>query len=278
MRVRTLIADDDARERRLLSAALEAEGEFEVVAECTCGRDAAAAFGENRPDLALLEIDLPDMSGFDLLELIPPQGRPITVFVSTEEAHAARAFDYGPADFLLKPVRPERLRQAMAQIHARLDCSENARLSRQMRRMLSDLGHQPAYDDRLAVRTDHGGFAFLKVEAIEWIDAAGKFVRLNTRAGAHLMRETMRSLEGRLDPSRFVRIHRSTIVNLNHVAEIRPREHGDHLVILDRGQRLNLSRSYRSKLPTLLGGHTLEPASPERREARLRTSVRAASL
>lgn len=251
MAVRTLIADHDARDRRLLGVALGAEREFEVVAECESGRSAAAAIVAARPQAALLAVDLPDITGFELLELLPPRRRPLTVFVSAQRVHAARAFELGAAGYLLKPIEPRLLRRALERIQALLDDATEEGEGEAPPHS-AEPHRSPSHDRRLAVRTGRG-LSLVRAEDIHWIDAAGKYARLHLEGRSHLLRTTMKALEKRLDPDRFVRIHRSTIVNADRIAEVTPRAYGDHRVVLEGGQRLNLSRGYRSCLPRLLG-------------------------
>lgn len=250
--IRTLIVDDEPLARRKIRKFLEAEEEFEVIAECGDGREAIFAIEDTKPDLVFLDVQMPEQDGFSVIEAIGPDRMPATVFVTAYDRYAIKAFNFHAVDYLLKPFDRSRFRQAVGQIVEQVERVDSKELNRQLLSLLEDLKSEDQFSDRLAVK-EAGGVVFVKVEEIDWIDAAGNYVRLNTRSGeAHLLRDTMSAIESRLDPQIFARVHRSTIVNLERIREIRPQAHGEHLIILDGSQRLTLSRSYKDKLQSLI--------------------------
>ena len=252
MSIRTLIVDDEPLARSKIRTFLTSEGDFEVVGECGSGTEAIAAIESETPDLVFLDIQMPELDGFSVIEAIGAAKMPATIFVTAFDQYAVRAFDFHAVDYLLKPFDRARFREALGQIRGQLERMDASTLNRQLVTLLEGLKKAGTYADRLAVKTS-SGLSFLKTDEIHWVDAAGNYVRLNTREGEnHLLRETLTALEKRLDPQRFVRVHRSTIVNVEHIREIRSQSHGEHLIIMDSGQRLTLSRSYRDRVHDLI--------------------------
>jgi len=250
--IRTLIVDDEPLARSKIRTFLDREDDFEIVGECGSGREAVAAIEEQSPNLVFLDVQMPEQDGFSVIEAIGADKMPPTVFVTAFDQYAVKAFEFHAVDYLLKPFDRARFVEALAQIRQLLDRTDVTQLNRHLMTLLEDLKHADEYTERLAVRTS-SGVAFLKVGDLHWVDAAGNYVRLNTEDGdSHLLRETMSALEKRLDPKRFVRVHRSTIVNVERIREIRAQSHGEHLIIMEKGQRLTLSRSYRERVHDLI--------------------------
>jgi len=250
MTIRTVIVDDEPPARAKIRSFLEPENDVEVIAECGDGPEAVAVIRRQTPDLLFLDIEMPGLDGLEVIEEVGAAKMPVTVFVTAFDRYAVKAFEKHAVDYLLKPFDRERFRRTLIQVRDQLGRSENQQLNHQLQTLLDSLKGKQEFTDRLTVKSPRG-MTFLRTEEIDWVDAAGNYVRLNAEGNAYLMRETMSSLEKRLDPARFLRIHRSTIVNIERIREIRPLQHGEHLVILDSGQRLTLSRSYRSKLDEL---------------------------
>jgi two-component system LytT family response regulator len=242
--------DDEPPARAKIRSFLEPEGDVEVIAECGDGPEAVSVIRRQTPDLLFLDIEMPGLDGLEVIEEIGAAQMPVTVFVTAFDRYAVQAFEKHAVDYLLKPFDRERFRRTLIQVRDQLDRSGSQQLNRQLQTLLDSFKGQHEYADRLTVKSPRG-MTFLRSAEVEWVDAAGNYVRLNAGGNAYLMRETMSSLEKRLDPARFLRIHRSTIVNIERIREIRPLQHGEHLVILDCGQRLTLSRSYRGKLDEL---------------------------
>ena len=252
MIIRTLIVDDEPLARSKIRTFLTGEEDFEVVGECGSGTEAISAIEHQAPDLVFLDIQMPELDGFSVIEAIGASEMPTTVFVTAFDQYAVKAFDFHAVDYLLKPFDRARFREALSQIRRQLERTDTSSLNRQLVTLLEDLKKAETYAERLAVKTS-SGVSFLRTEEIHWVDAAGNYVRLNTQDGEnHLLRETLSALEKRLDPKRFVRVHRSTIVNVERIREIRAQSHGEHLIIMEQGQRLTLSRSYRDRVHDLI--------------------------
>ncbi len=195
---------------------------------------------------------MPGLDGLQVIEKVGSESMPVTVFVTAFDRYAVKAFEKHAIDYLLKPFDQTRFQSTLSQVREQLSRSENQQLKQQLQTLIDGLKGRSSYAERLTVKSSRG-MTFLRADEVDWVDAAGNYVRLNSRGETYLMRETMNSLEQRLDPEMFLRIHRSTIVNIERIREIRPLQHGEHLVILDSGQRLTLSRSYRNKLDELSG-------------------------
>jgi two-component system LytT family response regulator len=250
--IRTLIVDDEPLARSKIQTFLAAEEDFEVVGECGSGTEAISAIKKQHPDLVFLDVQMPELDGFSVIEAIGATEMPTTVFVTAFDQYAVKAFDFHAVDYLLKPFDRGRFRESLSQIRNQLERSDTSDLNRQLVTLLEDLKKADDFTERLAVKTS-SGVSFLRTEEIHWVDAAGNYVRLNTQDGdSHLLRETLTALEMRLDPKRFVRVHRSTIVNVERIREIRAQSHGEHLIIMEMGQRLTLSRGYRDRVHDLI--------------------------
>ena len=233
--LRVLIVDDEELARQRLRRLLRPEADLEVVGECSGGREAIAAIGELAPDLVFLDVQMPEVDGFDVLQALGGAG-PQVVFVTAYDDHAIRAFDVDAVDYLVKPVAPERLRRAVVR----------ARAGRR-----PPPGSPQAPAERILVK-EEGRMFFVPAADIDWVEACGNYVKLHIGARTHLVRETMNSLEARLDARRFGRIHRSTIVNLDRIGEMTLWFSGDYLVRLADGTELKLSRWYRERLEARL--------------------------
>jgi two-component system, LytTR family, response regulator len=250
--LKVVIVDDEPLARENLRRLLAREQDIEVVAEAGDVRNAEAAIRSARPDLVLLDVRIRDGNGFEVLDCIEPDERPQVVFVSAHDEHAVRAFAVRAVDYLLKPIERPRLQAAL----------QRARDTMAVRRRTVE-ARQPPRADALAARGASGRLSrfvvrsvgkmlLIDVADVDWIEAAGNYVRLHHGGESHLLRETMTALEGRLDPNHFVRIHRSTIVNLDRVKELRHILHGDYALILRDGTRLTLSRGFREPFGRVL--------------------------
>jgi len=258
MTIRTLIVDDEPLAREGIRLRLAAEPDVAVVGECGNGREAVAAIRRDAPDLILLDVQMPGLDGFDVLAEVGPERMPLVIFVTAYDQHALRAFEVHALDYLLKPIDQDRFTQAVQQARARLQQHDLTHLNRQLHALLDTLASPAtaATDtgiplQRLLIKT-HGRIFFLPLDEVDWIEAAGDYVRLHAGPQRHLLRETMANLEQQL-PAHFQRIHRSIIVNLHQVRELRARDHGEYVVYLRDGTTLKLSRSYRERLQEALG-------------------------
>ena len=235
--------DDERLSRQRLHRLLSDEPDMEVVAECASGGEAMEYLAASEADLLFLDVQMPQMDGFQLLASLGDRP-PAVVFVTAYDEYAVKAFDVHALDYLLKPYDPERLALTL----------ERARREIESRRGGRSTSALPAFlRTHLPVKTA-GRILFLRVDDIDWIEAADNYVRLHTTAGeTHLVRETLNTMQGRLDPGRFLRIHRSSIVNVARIRELRPWFHGDYVVLLTNGRELTLSRSYRDQVLGLVG-------------------------
>ncbi len=247
--LRVLIVDDEPLARAKLEHLLADQAGVEVVGEAGEIVEARELLRAERPDLLLLDIQMPGGDGFDLLDQIPAAERPEVVFVTAHDEHAVRAFSVRAVDYLLKPFDRDRLRAAI----------ERGREAIRLRRPEGEAEDRPGNDgsgpggyiSRFVVR-GVGRILFIEADSVDWIEAAGNYVRLHHGGENHLLRETMSALEARLDPQRFARIHRSTIVHMDRVKELHHILHGDYSVLLRDGMRLTLSRSYRDRFERLI--------------------------
>lgn len=252
MKIRALIVDDEPLARERLRQLLEAEPDVEIVGECGDGTDAVAAIERDEPDLVFLDVQMPELDGFGVLEAVPESKLPEVIFVTAFNQHAVRAFEVHAIDYLLKPFDRDRFRTALDRARRRLEPAQAGELNQKLAALLAEIRPEPRTVDRLAIKSS-GKVVFVKAADIDWIEAADNYVNLHVGKESHLLRETMASIETRLEPKQFVRISRSTIVNLERVKELQPMFHGDYAVILRDGTRLGLSRGYRDKLELLVG-------------------------
>jgi two-component system LytT family response regulator len=250
--IRTLIVDDEPLAREKLRRFLDDVDDFEVVGECRDGREAFEAIDRQRPDLVFLDVQMPEMDGFEVLENLPQDELPTVIFVTAYDQYALKAFDVHAVDYLLKPFDRDRFKKALERARTEIERREVGEMREKLLALLGDAGVRGArHPERLVVKSS-GRVVFLKVDDIDWVDAAGNYVKIHAAGETHQLRETMSRLEDRLDPEKFLRIHRSTIVNIERIRELQQQFHGDYLVVLKNGQRLTLSRSYRDRIQELL--------------------------
>jgi len=250
--IRTLIVDDEPLCRERLRTLLADDPDFTIVGECGDGAEAVATLRETPCDLVFLDVQMPVMDGLEVVEAIGPERMPTVIFVTAYDRYALRAFEVQALDYLLKPFDRERFEKALGRAKAHVQRDQSAEASRQLLALLGDTRPGRKHLERLVIKSG-GRIFFLKMEEIDWIEAAGNYLRLHVGSETHLLRETMNALEGRIDPERFLRIHRSTIVNIERIREIQPLFHGDYVVLLRDGTELTLSRTYRQRLQEVLG-------------------------
>lgn len=252
-KIRALIVDDEPIARRGLRQLLRAEPDVEIVGECADGREAVAAIEQQRPDLIFLDVQMPLVGGFGVIEAVGAESLPAVVFVTAYDEHAIRAFEVHALDYLLKPVDPERFQKTLARARA----AKVERLDHKLSALLRSLdefkatGAQPAPPERVVIK-EQGRISFLNTHEIDWLCAQGNYVQLHAGRETHLLRETVDGMERKLDPSKFVRLRRSTIVRADRIKEMYPLSDGEYAVILKDGTRLQSSRRYRKNLNTLL--------------------------
>jgi len=247
MTFRALIVDDELLARQRIQHLLQKEGDFEVVAECANGVEAVKAIEDLHPDLVFLDIQMPELDGFGVIEEVGADRMPPTLFVTAYDQHALKAFEVHALDYLLKPFDPDRFHQAIER--ARRWCSGGASegaLRPNLDALMSGLRQEHPWADRLLVRMGDRHH-LIKTPLIQWIEAEDNYVRLHIEGTSYLLRQTMAGILARLDPRQFRRIHRSAIVNLDCIKELQPWTSGDHLVIMRDGTKLTLSRTYRDQ-------------------------------
>lgn len=252
MKIRTLIVDDEPLALERLRNLLQEEPDVEVIGECTNGRDAVQAIQTKSPDLVFLDVQMPELDGFGVIAALSQKKMPAIIFVTAYDKFALRAFEVHALDYLLKPFDRERFQKSLRRAISQIQRNQPDDLSRQLSSLIAELKLEPKPLDRLAVRTG-SRVLLLRLEDIDWIEAADNYVSLHVGNESHLHRETMSSLEAKLSPNKFLRISRSIIVNAERIKELQPMFHGDYVVILHNGTRLSLSRNYRDKLNLLLG-------------------------
>jgi two-component system, LytTR family, response regulator len=252
VKIRTLIVDDEPLARERLRSLLETQADVDVVGECRDGNEAFEAIRSQAPDLVFLDVQIPERNGFEVLEAIGPQNAPAIVFVTAYDQYALQAFEVHAVDYLLKPFDEDRFGKALERARLAVKQETSGDVSRKLLSLLQDLKAPPGHLERLVVKSA-GRLFFLRTEEIDWIESAGNYVCLHVGGESHLLRETMNGLEARLDPNRFVRIHRTAIVNIDEIKELQPLFHGEYQVVLRDGTQLTLSRGFRDRLQEVIG-------------------------
>ncbi len=263
-KIRTLLVDDEPLAVRGLAIRLEPYEDIEIIGSCANGREAVKVIKEQKPDLVFLDIQMPGFDGFSVLKaLVGESVIPLVVFVTAFDQYALEAFEAHALDYLLKPVEEERLQEAVHRVREhvsqRIAIEQNSRLVTLLEGMdnpptealsalletPSDSQHDDRYDPQLRIK-DRGHITIVSIEDVDYIDAAGDYMCIHIGEKTHILRETMKVMEKRLDPKVFQRIHRSTIVNLDKVKEVRPHSNGECFLTLEGGTELKVSRSYKS--------------------------------
>jgi two-component system, LytTR family, response regulator len=272
--LRTIIVDDEDLARRGIELRLQAHPDVEVVAQCVNGREALEAIAREQPDLLFLDIQMPGLSGLDVLERLPQESMPMIVFVTAFDRYALNAFDAQALDYLLKPINDARFTQTLERVRIWSKQRQALAQREQFMKLLAATkgesaidtgslrdhmqGRDPvepdgtaAYAEILPIR-DQSDTVRVNVAKIDWIDAAGDYMCVHAEGHTYVLRETMKSLEAILDPKIFSRVHRSTIVNVQRVRRLRPHTNGEYFLTLEDGQEIKLSRSYRDRVDQLL--------------------------
>jgi two-component system, LytTR family, response regulator len=249
MTIRAMIVDDERHARQKMRTLLEQERDVSVVGECRNGTEAVVAIRDQKPDLVFLDIEMPGCDGFEVLRETAPAARQI-VFVTAYDHYAVRAFEVQALDYLLKPFDRDRLASTLERVRERLRSGED--LQERLKSFLDQVKPRTTTRDRLMIRSS-GRITFIKATDVDWIEAADNYVRIHSGKESHLIRETMANLETDLDRRRFVRVHRSAIVNVDAIAEIRSMFHGDYSIGLRSGAEIPLGRTFRDRLEAVLG-------------------------
>jgi len=251
-KIRVLLVDDEPLARDMLREMLQGDPDAQIVGESCNGREALDAIGKQSPDLIFLDVQMPEMGGFEVLSSLGSGKIPYVIFVTAYDQYAVRAFEVQALDYLLKPFDQERFDVSWQRAKTQLKRDENGGIDQRILSLLQELKAGKTHLERLVIKAA-GRIYFLDTKDIDWIEAEGNYVSVHSAKKSHLMRETISSLEAQLDPKKFVRIHRSSIVRLDFIQELQPWFHGEYRVILQDGTQLTLSRNHREKLQEALG-------------------------
>ncbi len=243
--IRVVLVDDEPPARRKLRHLLTSETDVSIIGEAASGAEAVELLNRLKPDLAFLDIQLPDCSGFDVVEALDSRDGLHIVFVTAHDDFALKAFEVHALDYLLKPVEPSRFAQSLARIRRIVAAGSTSHLASRLDELVATLRSDPAYVRRLLIQENDRSF-FLDVARIDWIEAARNYACIHSGDKTHIVRNTLDGLSAKLDPAIFRRINRSEIVNVDRIAEVRSWFHGDQKIVLKTGAELNWSRRYRS--------------------------------
>ena len=251
-KIRALVVDDEPLARRRICKLLSRDVEVEVIGDCANGYEAIEAINHRAPHLVFLDVQMPEVDGFAVLESIDPRAMPFVIFVTAYDQYALKAFEVSAVDYLLKPFDKKRFQQALQRAKSRLMTERDRGLNEQTLALLQELKARSQCLVRLLIKSGGRAF-FLKTDEIDWIGAEGKYVRIHAGNESYLFREGMTAIEHQLDTRKFMRVHRSHIVNIDRVKELQPWFNHEYRVVLHDGTKLILSRSCRKKLADLLG-------------------------
>jgi len=250
--IRVLIVDDEPLARGVLREMLQSDSDVAIVGECVNGKEAVRAIRELNPDLLFLDIQMPELGGFEVLDALQGVEIPHLVFVTAYDQYAVRAFEVHALDYILKPFDRERFEASWQRAKAQVLRERNGGVEQRILSLLEDLKAGTKYLERLVIKSS-GRIYFLETNDIDWIQAEGNYVSVHAGKKSHLLRETITSLESQLDPKKFLRIHRSAIVRIDRIKELQPWFHGEYHIVLHDGTELTLSRNYRDRLQEALG-------------------------
>jgi two-component system LytT family response regulator len=247
-----VIVDDEELGRDRIQSLLALQPDVEIVGICSDGASAVEMIDRAQPDLVFLDVQMPGMDGFDVVENLEPANLPAIVFVTAHDGHAIRAFEIHALDFLLKPFDQTRFEKALERARGQLTRTQQGPvIDSRIVSLLEELHEERKYPERLIVKSS-GRVFFVRTEEIDWVEASGNYVKIHTKNEAHLLRESMKNMEAKLDPKTFVRIHRSAIVNIDRIKELEPWFHGEYIVIMRDGTRLTASRVFSDRLSALI--------------------------
>lgn len=252
MTIRAVIVDDEPLARLRLSDLLTAAKDVEIIAQCANGEDAIKSIEESRPDLLFLDVQMPEIDGFDVLQAIGVGHVPVVIFVTAYDQFALRAFEAHALDYLLKPFDDERFEATLQRARERIRQQQQGDVDRRLLALLKEARADRGYVQRLVVPSGHRSI-FVRTDDVDWIEAERNYIRLHVRGQTHLLRENLTRIESALDPSKFCRIHRSTIVNIDRIHAVESLARGEYLITLHDGTKLTSGRSYRQNLYQVMG-------------------------
>ena len=250
-RIRTVVVDDEDLARERMQTLLEQQPDIEIVGLCADGTSAVEMIDRERPDLVFLDVQMPGMDGFEVVQNIDAEHLPAIVFVTAYDGHALRAFEINALDFLLKPFDQARFEKALERARSQVNRDRSSLTDARLMSLLEGLHEDRKYPERLIVKSG-GRVFFVRSEDIDWVEASGNYVKIHAKGEAHLIRESMKNMEAKLDAKTFVRIHRSAIVNIDRIKELEPWFHGEYVVIMRDGTRLTASRVFSERLSTAI--------------------------
>lgn len=257
MSIRTLIVDDEPWARTRIASLLAAEPDFSLLEPCAGGAEAIRAIVDQAPQVVFLDVRMPDIDGFEVVDAIGVDAMPLVVFATAFEDYALKAFDAGALDYLLKPFDEERFRRALDRVRRELQAPRHPAA---LADVMQGLRRERGYAERLVIHTS-GRVVFLKVADIDWLEASGNYVMIHSGREKFLMRDTLRALGERLDPARFVRLHRSAVVNIERLRELLPWSRGEQIAVLRDGTQLTIGRAFRERLMAVMNGPGGRPAT-----------------
>ena len=252
-KIRAVIVDDEELGRDRIQGLLEQQPDIELVGICSDGPSAVSTIDRLKPDLVFLDVQMPGMDGFEVVEQLDWQV-PAVVFVTAHDGHALKAFEISALDFILKPFDQTRFEKALERARGQIgrkDSPKEPAMDSRIASLLEELRDERRYSERLIVKSS-GRVFFIRTDEVDWVEASGNYVKIHTKADAHLLRESMKNMEAKLDPKIFVRIHRSAIVNIDRIKELEPWFHGEYIVIMRDGTRLTASRVFSDRLSALI--------------------------
>ncbi len=251
-KIRALIVDDEILARTKIARFLKEMPNIEIVEECSNGLEAVQSIVRHQPDLVFLDIQMPELDGFGVIQTIGVQQMPMVIFVTAYDQYAIQAFENQAIDYLLKPFNAQRFVSAVERASQMIRRHSKNEFDERLDDLLKKLQDRSPYLERIMIKATSRIY-FLRVEDIEWIEAAGNYAVIHIGNETHLLRETMNNLEAKLNPSKYLRIHRSTIVNFDQIQEMQPDVNGDYIVVLKNGKQLTMSRRNREKLHKIIG-------------------------
>ena len=260
MKIRALIVDDEPLARQRLRLLVRDEPDLHLIGDCDSGAEALAAIEREPPDLLFLDVQMPEMDGFELLQKLPRERLPVVIFITAYDRHAVRAFEAHALDYLLKPVQPERFKAAVARVHEHLENRQASSAARGLLDLLAARQNSSApaaltqYLTRLTVKNDDR-VVVVRTADIDSIESAGNYVSVNVGKDSHILRETLNTLAKQLDPEKFLRVSRSVIVNIDRVKELQPMFKGEHIIVLQNGKRLPMTRGLLREVEQALKFH-----------------------
>lgn len=244
MTIRALIVDDEPLGRQGIRLLLQNESDVTIIGECANGAEALDFIKREKPSLVFLDVQMPRMDGFALVAALPPEQVPVIIFVTAYDRHAVKAFEVSATDYLLKPLKPARFREALQRARQQLQSRDTGKLNERLQALLEVAKPKTPYPSQLSVKNGEHT-AFVRVNEIDYLEAAANYIVLHVGQQNHILRETLTSLEGRLSPKTFLRIHRSFIVNMARVSGVKPALRGEHVLALKNGKELPMTRGVR---------------------------------